>query len=214
MGYESCRLRIEAPVRLSHAESWREGVVIHCKGGPYPRNWVTGLPGQATSQEAARTRGGGNRFELCRTLSGSIDGKKGNALKTHKTSNGTHGDVGKIDMCVLNPASRNPGWKWGRGGCYKTVPRTGTETEERRRGETSNRNDRGVAEPGRSAATRNQPEEDARTTQLETAQADKLKDKPPNQRQGKDNPDEDRNSNESNGEWMQRTEEKTEETKG
>ena len=48
------QVRIEAPVRLSHAESWREGVVIHCKCGPYPRNWVTGLPGQATSQEAAR----------------------------------------------------------------------------------------------------------------------------------------------------------------
>ncbi|KAG5415752.1 hypothetical protein IGI04_003319, partial [Brassica rapa subsp. trilocularis] len=48
------RVRIEAPVRLSHAESWREGVVIHCKGGPNPRNWAAGLPGQATSQEAAR----------------------------------------------------------------------------------------------------------------------------------------------------------------
>ncbi|KAG5384513.1 hypothetical protein IGI04_035983 [Brassica rapa subsp. trilocularis] len=48
------RVRIEAPVRLSHAESWWERVVIHCKGGPYPRNWATGLPGQATSQEAAR----------------------------------------------------------------------------------------------------------------------------------------------------------------
>ncbi|KAF2541118.1 hypothetical protein F2Q68_00032324 [Brassica cretica] len=21
-------------------------------------------------------------------------------------------------MCVLNPAPRNPGWKWGRGGCF------------------------------------------------------------------------------------------------
>ncbi|WZZ65031.1 hypothetical protein YC2023_076401 [Brassica napus] len=77
-----------------------------------------GLPGQATSQEAARIRGGGNHFELCRTLSGSIDGKKENAFETHETSNRTHGDVGKVDMCVLNPAPRNPGWKWGRGGCY------------------------------------------------------------------------------------------------
>ena len=48
------RVKIEAPVRLSHAESWRERVVIHCKGGPNPRNWAAGLPGQATSQEAAR----------------------------------------------------------------------------------------------------------------------------------------------------------------
>ncbi|KAF3507768.1 hypothetical protein F2Q69_00004695 [Brassica cretica] len=104
---------------MSHAESWRKGVVIHCKGSTYPRNWVTGLPGQATSHKAARTRGGGNRFELCRTLSGSIDGKKGNALEIHGTSNGTQGDVGIVDMCVLNPAPRNPGWKWGRGGCYR-----------------------------------------------------------------------------------------------
>ena len=29
-------LSLEAPVRLSHAESWREGAVIHCRGGPHP----------------------------------------------------------------------------------------------------------------------------------------------------------------------------------
>uniref|UniRef100_A0A0D2ZQC7 Uncharacterized protein n=1 Tax=Brassica oleracea var. oleracea TaxID=109376 RepID=A0A0D2ZQC7_BRAOL len=31
-------LSLEAPVRLSHAESWREGAVIHCRGGPNPWN--------------------------------------------------------------------------------------------------------------------------------------------------------------------------------
>ncbi|KAF2583826.1 hypothetical protein F2Q70_00036828 [Brassica cretica] len=55
---------------------------------------------------------------FCRTLSESVDGKKGNAPETHGTSNMTHEDVGKVDMCVLNPAPRNPGWKWGKGGCY------------------------------------------------------------------------------------------------
>ena len=32
VAFKNGRVRIEAPVRLSHAESWREGVVIHCKG--------------------------------------------------------------------------------------------------------------------------------------------------------------------------------------
>ncbi|WZZ08446.1 hypothetical protein YC2023_094367 [Brassica napus] len=125
------RVRIEAPVRLSHAESWREGVVIHYKGGPNPRNWAAGLPGQATSQEAAR-KGEECRIEahggdwsriaslsinthpsfpspfFCRTISGNVVGKEGNAPETHGTRNGTHGDVGKVDMCVLNPVPRNP----------------------------------------------------------------------------------------------------------
>ncbi|KAG5388211.1 hypothetical protein IGI04_029752, partial [Brassica rapa subsp. trilocularis] len=51
-------------------------------------------------------------FRIEPTISGNVDGKEGNAPETHGTRNGTHGDVGKIDMCVLNPASRNPGWKW------------------------------------------------------------------------------------------------------
>ncbi|WZZ15795.1 hypothetical protein YC2023_108884 [Brassica napus] len=46
---------------------------------------------------------------FCRTISGNIDGKKENAPETHGTRNGTHGDVGKVDMCVLNPAPWNPG---------------------------------------------------------------------------------------------------------
>uniref|UniRef100_A0A0D3BDU5 Uncharacterized protein n=1 Tax=Brassica oleracea var. oleracea TaxID=109376 RepID=A0A0D3BDU5_BRAOL len=84
VAFKNGRLRIEAPVRLSHAESWREGAVIHCKG----------------------------------TISGKVNGKRGNAPEIHGTRNGTHRDVGKVDMCVLNPAPRNPGWKWGRGGCF------------------------------------------------------------------------------------------------
>ena len=60
---------------------------------------------------------------FCRTISGNVDGKKGNAPETHGTRNGTHGDVGKVDMCVLNPAPRNPGWKWGRGRCFMNSSR-------------------------------------------------------------------------------------------
>ncbi|XP_033144921.1 uncharacterized protein LOC117133046 [Brassica rapa] len=47
-----------------------------------------------------------------RTISGNVDGKEGNAPETHGTRNGTHGDVGKVDMCVLNPVPKNPGRKW------------------------------------------------------------------------------------------------------
>uniref|UniRef100_M4F3T7 Uncharacterized protein n=1 Tax=Brassica campestris TaxID=3711 RepID=M4F3T7_BRACM len=57
------------------------------------------------------------------TISGNVDGKEGNAPETHGTRNGTHGDVGKVDMCVLNPVPRNPGRKWEGAGvsvvmCY------------------------------------------------------------------------------------------------
>ncbi|KAG5375441.1 hypothetical protein IGI04_040037 [Brassica rapa subsp. trilocularis] len=55
-------------------------------------------------------------FRIEPTISGNVNGKEGNATETHGTRNGTHGDVGKIDMCVLNPAPRNPGWKWGGAG--------------------------------------------------------------------------------------------------
>ncbi|WZZ71146.1 hypothetical protein YC2023_082516 [Brassica napus] len=68
------------------------------------------VPGQAAPQECSKKRGG--------TISGNDNGKKGNGPGTHGTRNGAHGDVGKVDMCVLNPAPRNPGWKWGRGGCF------------------------------------------------------------------------------------------------
>ncbi|KAG5411338.1 hypothetical protein IGI04_007657 [Brassica rapa subsp. trilocularis] len=100
------QVRIEAPVRLSHAESWREGVVIHCKGyGLHPREPDAGCTRAGDLTGTQQERGG--------TISGNVDGKKGNAPETHGTRNGTHGDVGKVDMCVLNPAPWNPGWKWG-----------------------------------------------------------------------------------------------------
>ncbi|KAG5382685.1 hypothetical protein IGI04_034155, partial [Brassica rapa subsp. trilocularis] len=57
-------------------------------------------------------------FRIEPTISGNVKGKEGNAPETHGTRNGTHGDVGKIDMCVLKPAPWNPGQKWGRGGCF------------------------------------------------------------------------------------------------
>ncbi|KAF3531483.1 hypothetical protein DY000_02040153 [Brassica cretica] len=62
-------------------------------------------------------KGWNGSLELCRTISGSVDGNEGNAPETHGTSNGTHGDVGNVDMCVLNPVPGNPGRIWGRGGC-------------------------------------------------------------------------------------------------
>ncbi|KAG5383926.1 hypothetical protein IGI04_035396, partial [Brassica rapa subsp. trilocularis] len=100
------QVRIEAPVRLSHAESWREGGVIHCKGyGLHPREPDAGCTRAGDLTGTQQERGG--------TISGNVDGKKGNAPETHGTRNGTHGDVGKVDMCVLNPAPWNPGWKWG-----------------------------------------------------------------------------------------------------
>ncbi|WZZ08810.1 hypothetical protein YC2023_094731 [Brassica napus] len=50
-------------------------------------------------------------FRIEPTISGNVNGKEGNATETHGTRHGTHGDVGKIDMCVLNPAPWNPDWK-------------------------------------------------------------------------------------------------------
>ncbi|KAF3559352.1 hypothetical protein F2Q69_00012565 [Brassica cretica] len=112
-------LRIEAPVRLSHAESWREGAVIHCKGYRlHPREPDAECTRAGGSTGTQQEKGRNGPLELCRTISGNVNGKKGNAPETHGIRNGTHGDVGKVDMCVLNPAPRNPGWKWGRGGCF------------------------------------------------------------------------------------------------
>ncbi|KAF3590444.1 hypothetical protein DY000_02020637 [Brassica cretica] len=83
-------------------------------------NRMSSVPGQATPQECSKKREVASRFSfrIEQTLSGSVDGKKGIASETHGPSNGTHRDVGKVDMCVLYPAPRNPSWKWGRGGCY------------------------------------------------------------------------------------------------
>ncbi|WZZ28846.1 hypothetical protein YC2023_012247 [Brassica napus] len=118
------QVRIEAPVRLSHAESWREGVVIHCKGyGLHPREPDAGCTRAGDLTGTQQERGGLVRlscvatsrfsFRIEQTISGNADGKERNAPETHGTRNGTHGDVGKVDMCVLNPAPWNPGWKWG-----------------------------------------------------------------------------------------------------
>ncbi|KAF3528081.1 hypothetical protein DY000_02040962 [Brassica cretica] len=57
-------------------------------------------------------------FRIEQTLRGSVFCNKGNALEVYGTSNGTHEDVGYVDMCVLNPVLGNRGRKWGRGGCY------------------------------------------------------------------------------------------------
>ncbi|KAF3522696.1 hypothetical protein F2Q69_00049573 [Brassica cretica] len=59
VAFKNSRLRIKAPVRLSHAESWREGAVIHYKGyGLRPRNRMPSVPGQAAPQERSMKRGG------------------------------------------------------------------------------------------------------------------------------------------------------------
>ncbi|KAG5384011.1 hypothetical protein IGI04_035481, partial [Brassica rapa subsp. trilocularis] len=99
------RLRIEAPVRLSHTESWREEVVIQCKGGPHLVNRMLSMPGQATPQKynkkrdvtdrlscvGPRERLVWNRFTeyslltplfplfFRRTISVNVDGNEGNA---------------------------------------------------------------------------------------------------------------------------------------
>ncbi|KAF3590442.1 hypothetical protein DY000_02020635 [Brassica cretica] len=84
VAFKNGRVRIEAPVRLSHAESWREGAVIHCKGYTASK-WLVGSRFALSSIEAhgrnwsriaslsIRTH---PSFSLpfCRTLSGSVDG--------------------------------------------------------------------------------------------------------------------------------------------
>ncbi|KAG5401951.1 hypothetical protein IGI04_016558 [Brassica rapa subsp. trilocularis] len=79
--------------------------------------------GQAAPQERSKKGEVTSRFSfrIERTISGNVDGKEGNAPETHGTRNGTHGDVGKVDMCVLNPAPWNPGWKWGGTGVSYTM---------------------------------------------------------------------------------------------
>ncbi|WZY92164.1 hypothetical protein YC2023_064493 [Brassica napus] len=119
VAFKNGRLRIEAPVRLSHAESWREGAVIHCKGyrlHPREPDAECTRAGGSTGTQQEKGRVGPLElltsrfsFRIERTIGGNVDGKKGNAPETHGTRNGTHGDVGKVDMCVLNPAPRNPG---------------------------------------------------------------------------------------------------------
>ncbi|WZZ00411.1 LOW QUALITY PROTEIN: hypothetical protein YC2023_072739 [Brassica napus] len=110
VAFKNGRVRIEAPVRLSHAESWREGVVIHCKGYRlHPREPDAECTRAGGSTGTHQEKGRVGPLELCRTISGSVDGKKRNTPETHGTRNGTHGDVGKT--------------------CVSSIPRPGTPVE-------------------------------------------------------------------------------------
>ncbi|KAF2558249.1 hypothetical protein F2Q68_00015492 [Brassica cretica] len=76
--------------------------------------------GAGGSTGTQQEKGRNGPLELCRTISGNVNGKKGNAPETHETRNGTHRDVGKLDMSVLNPAPRNPGWM-GKGRVFQKL---------------------------------------------------------------------------------------------
>ncbi|KAF3609797.1 hypothetical protein DY000_02048114 [Brassica cretica] len=97
----------------------------------FRHNGVCGYQTTSKEPDAECTRAGGSTgtqqekgrngpLELCRTISGNVNGKKGNAPETHETRNGTHRDVGKLDMSVLNPAPRNPGWM-GKGRVFQKL---------------------------------------------------------------------------------------------
>ena len=62
------QVRIEAPVRLSHAESWREGVVIHCKGYRlHPREPDAECTRAGGSTGTQQEKGRVGPLELCRS---------------------------------------------------------------------------------------------------------------------------------------------------
>ena len=62
------RVRIEAPVRLSHAESWREGAVIHCKGYRlHPREPDAECTRAGGSTGTQQEKGRVGPLELCRS---------------------------------------------------------------------------------------------------------------------------------------------------
>ncbi|KAG5410958.1 hypothetical protein IGI04_007277 [Brassica rapa subsp. trilocularis] len=96
VAFKNGRVRLEAPVRLSHAESWREGVVIHCKGyrlHPREPDAECTRAGGSTGTQQEKGRVGPLElysyefgvvtsrlsFRIEQTISGSVDGKKGNA---------------------------------------------------------------------------------------------------------------------------------------
>ncbi|CAN7120011.1 unnamed protein product, partial [Brassica rapa subsp. narinosa] len=91
-----------------------------------------GLAVAVVVSPSSRVFGDGLAVELFGTISGNVNGEEGNAPETHGTRNGTHGDVGKIDMCVLNPAPWNLGRKWGRGGCFNWYQSQAPSTEQGR----------------------------------------------------------------------------------
>ncbi|KAG5397574.1 hypothetical protein IGI04_019388 [Brassica rapa subsp. trilocularis] len=88
------------------------------RGGPHPKAPVVEHTRIGSSIGTQQKKGWDEPLELCRTLSGSVDGNKENAPETRGTSNETHGDVGYVDMCVFSPVPGNPGRKWERGGRY------------------------------------------------------------------------------------------------
>ncbi|KAF3593224.1 hypothetical protein Bca4012_006573 [Brassica carinata] len=68
VAFKNGRLRIEAPVRLSHAESWREGAVIHCKGYRlHPREPDAECTRAGGSTGMQQEKGRVGPLELCRS---------------------------------------------------------------------------------------------------------------------------------------------------
>ena len=68
VAFKNGRVRIEAPVRLSHAESWREGVVIHCKGYRlHPREPDAECTRAGGSTGTQQEKGRVGPLELCRS---------------------------------------------------------------------------------------------------------------------------------------------------
>ncbi|KAL0752334.1 hypothetical protein Bca101_034337 [Brassica carinata] len=68
VAFKNGRLRIEAPVRLSHAESWREGAVIHCKGYRlHPREPDAECTRADGSTGTQQEKGRVGPLELCRS---------------------------------------------------------------------------------------------------------------------------------------------------
>uniref|UniRef100_M4FGW8 Uncharacterized protein n=1 Tax=Brassica campestris TaxID=3711 RepID=M4FGW8_BRACM len=57
-------------------------------------------------------------YTYSRTISGNVDGKKGNAPETYGTRNGTHGDVGKSRHVCPKPRALEPRLEMGRDGCF------------------------------------------------------------------------------------------------
>ncbi|KAL0666746.1 hypothetical protein Bca4012_029450 [Brassica carinata] len=68
VAFKNGRLRIEAPVRLSHAESWRERAVIHCKGYRlHPREPDVECTRAGGSTGTQQEKGRVGPLELCRS---------------------------------------------------------------------------------------------------------------------------------------------------
>ncbi|KAF3584635.1 hypothetical protein F2Q69_00028766 [Brassica cretica] len=68
--------------------------VIYCRGGQHPRAPDVEHTRAGSCIGTQQEKGWDRPLELCRTLSGSVDGNKGNTPETRGTSNGIHRDVG------------------------------------------------------------------------------------------------------------------------